>query len=115
MAQFLVEAAYTSQSWAALVNNPQDRGQIIQAAVEKLGGKIERAWLSFGDYDAVVIVDMPDSVSAAAFAMAISAGGSCRSVKTIPLLTAQEGLEAMKKAANCGYRPVAQAAGVGSA
>ena len=115
MAQFLLEVAYTPQSWSALVNNPQDRAQVVQTAVEKLGGKIERAWLSFGDYDAVVIVDMPDSVTAAAFSMAISAGGSCRSVKTIPLLTAQEGIEAMKKAANCGYRPVAQTATAGSA
>ena len=111
MPQFLVEAAYTPQAWAALVKSPQDRSQVIQAAVEKLGGKIERSWLSFGDYDAVVVVNMPDSVSAAAFSMAISAGGSCRSVKTIPLLTAEEGVEAMKKAGTSGYRPVvAQAA-----
>lgn len=79
----------------------------MQSAVEKLGGKVERSWLSFGGYDAVVVVQMPDSVSAAAFAMAVSAGGSCKTVKTTPLLTSQEGMEAMKKAATCGYRPVA--------
>jgi uncharacterized protein with GYD domain len=56
----------------------------------------------------VVVVEMPDNVSAAAFAMAISAGGSCKAVKTTPLLTAQEGLEAMKKAAGSGYKPVIQ-------
>jgi uncharacterized protein with GYD domain len=106
MASFLIEAAYTSEAWAILVKNPQDRIQVVQATIEKLGGKIEKSWLSFGDYDIVVIVDLPDSVSAAAFAMAISAGGSCRTVKTTPLLTVQEGLEAMKKAAASGYKPV---------
>lgn len=110
MAQFLVEVGYTPQAWATLVKMPQDRSQAVQTAVQNLGGKIERVWLSFGEYDAVVIVDMPDSISAAAFSMAVSAGGSCRSVKTTPLLTAQEGMEAMKKAANCGYQPVSQAA-----
>ncbi len=108
MANFLLEVAYTPEAWANLVKNPQDRAQIIQAAIEKLGGRIERSWLSFGDYDAVVVVDMPDSVSAAAFSMAVSAGGSCKTVKTTPLLSAQEGMEAMRKAATCGYRPVVQ-------
>lgn len=110
MAQFLVEVAYTQQSWAALVKNPQDRTQTVKMAVESLGGKIEQAWLAFGEHDAVVIVDLPDAVSAAAFSMAISAGGSCRSVKTIPLLSMKDGVAAMKKAASCGYKPIAQAA-----
>jgi uncharacterized protein with GYD domain len=110
MAQFLVEVGYTPQAWATLVKKPQDRSQAVQTAVQNLGGKIERVWLSFGEYDVVVIVDMPDSISVAAFSMAVSAGGSCRSVKTTPLLTAQEGMEAMKKAATCGYQPIAQAA-----
>jgi uncharacterized protein with GYD domain len=108
MASFLLEVAYTPEAWATLVKNPQDRSQVVQAAIERLGGKVERSWLSFGDYDAVVVVEMPDSVSAAAFSMAVSAGGSCKTVKTTPLLTAQEGIEAMRKAATCGYRPVVQ-------
>ncbi len=108
MSSYLFEAAYTSEAWAILVKNPQDRIQVVQATIEQLGGRIERSWLSFGDYDIVVIVDLPDSVSAAAFAMAVSAGGSCKAVKTTPLLTVQEGIEAMKKAAASGYRPVVQ-------
>jgi len=108
MATFLVEAAYTPEAWTILLKNPQDRSQVVQTAIEKLGGRIERSWLSFGDYDIVVVVDMPDSVSAAAFGMAVSAGGSCKAVKTTPLLSVQEGVEAMKKAAESGYRPVVQ-------
>ena len=65
----------------------------------------------FGDYDLIGVVDMPDSISAAAFSMAVAAGGACKSVKTTPLLTTGEGIEAMKKAAACGYRPVGQQTG----
>jgi uncharacterized protein with GYD domain len=110
MAQFLVEVAYTQQAWAALVNNPQDRSQAVKSAAENLGGKIDHLWLSFGEYDSIAVIDMPDNVSAAALSMAISAGGSCKSVKTIPLLSAQEGVEAMKKAAGSGYRAIAETA-----
>jgi hypothetical protein len=45
--------------------------------------------------------------------MAVAAGGACRSVRTTPLLSSAEGLDAMKKAASCGYKPVGQAAQAG--
>ena len=111
MAQYLLQVAYTPEAWATLVNSPQDRSAGIENAIKNLGGKIERFWLSFGDYDIIGVVDMPNSVSAAAFSMAVAAGGSCRNVKTTPLLTTQEGMEAMKKAAGCGYKPITQQVG----
>lgn len=69
----------------------------LKSTVAKLGGSLKSAWLTFGDYDTVVLVEMPDDVSAAAFAMAISAGGSCSAVKTTPLVSVEDGITAMKK------------------
>lgn len=106
MPGYLVQVAYTSDAVATLVKKPQDRGTVVSKAIEKLGGTLKGAWLSFGDYDTIVVVDMPDNVSAAAFALAISAGGSCKSIKTTPLLSVEEGLAAMKKAGGSGYKPV---------
>jgi hypothetical protein len=37
--------------------------------------------------------------------MAFAAGGACKSVKATPLLTIDEAVEAMKKAAGSRYRP----------
>lgn len=113
MASYLLQVGYNPEAWSAMIQNPQDRSAAIKAPVEKLGGRVERFWLSFGDYDVVGIVEMPDSVSAAAFSMAVAAGGSCRAVRTTPLLTSAEGLEAMKKAATCGYKPISQSAQAG--
>ncbi len=104
MAYFLVQVGYTPEAWAAMVKNPQDRSAAVAPAIEKLGGHMERFWLTFGEYDVVGIVEMPNNVSAAAFAIAIAAGGACRTFKTTPLLTVEEGSEAMKKAATCGYK-----------
>ena len=112
MAHYLLQVGYTPETWNALVHNPQDRSEAITGAVEKLGGKVERFWMAFGEYDVVGVVDMPDNVSAAAFAMAISAGGACKNIKTTPLMSTKEGIEAMRKAATCGYTPAkAKAAG----
>jgi uncharacterized protein with GYD domain len=107
MAHFLVQVAYNSDAWAAMLKKPQDRVAIVSKAVAKLGGTVEGGWLSFGDYDIVVILRMPNNVSAAAFSMAVAAGGACKSVKTTPLLTTKEALAAEKKAAASGYTPPA--------
>jgi uncharacterized protein with GYD domain len=106
MAHYLVQISYAPETWAALVQNPQDRGEAVRGAIENLGGRIEQIWLAFGEEDVVGIMDMPDNVAAAAISMAFSAGGACKNVKTTPLLSIAEGIEAMKKAAQCGYAPV---------
>ncbi len=105
MAHYLLQVGYTPEGWTALVKNPQNRLEAVRPAVEKLGGKVVGGWLSFGEYDIVVILQMPDNVSAAAFAMAAAAGGACRSVKTTPLISLEDGIEAMKKAGKSGYKP----------
>lgn len=105
MPHYLHQVAYSREGWSALLANPQNRIEAVRPAIEKLGGKIEAAWFSFGDYDVIVIAQLPDNVSAAAIAMAFAGGGACKSVQTIPLISPEEALQALKKAAECGYRP----------
>ena len=105
MASYMVQVAYTPEAWASLVKSPQNRLEAVRPAVENLGGKVEGSWLSFGEYDAVIIAQMPDQVSAAALSIAFAAGGALKACKTTPLMSAEEGLEAMKKASGAGYRP----------
>lgn len=109
MPLYLTQVAYTDESWRALVENPQNRMDAIRPAIEKLGGKVINGYFAFGDYDIVAIMEMPDNVAAAAIAIAIAAGGACKALKTTPLLTTAEGIEALKKAANTGYKPVSTA------
>lgn len=103
MPSYLVQVAYTPEAWAAMVKKPQSRLEAVRPAVEKLGGKFEQAWFSFGDYDLVGVVEMPANTDAAAFAVAVAAGGACKAFKTTPLLSMQEGVEAMTKAQGTGY------------
>jgi len=105
MPHYLVQVSYTSEGWAALVKNPQNRIEAVRPAVETAGGKIESAYYAFGDADVVVILEMPDNASAAGLAIAFAAGGALKSVKTTPLLTPDEAVAAMKKAGGTGYQP----------
>ncbi len=104
MANYLLQVAYTPEAWAKMIAHPHDRIDAVRPVVEKLGGKILHGWFAFGDYDLVTIVEMPTNVEAAAFSLAAAAGGAVRTIKTTPLMTAAEGIEAMKKAAKSGYK-----------
>ena len=103
MARYMYQVSYTAESWAAQVKKPEDRVEALRPVVRKLGGKIESAYYTFGDYDIVLIVNMPDNGSAAAMSIAASAGGALKSIKTTPLMTIREGMAAMRKAKRSTY------------
>jgi uncharacterized protein with GYD domain len=105
MASYLVQVSYTPEAWSAMIKNPQDRSKAVAGAVRKLGGKVGAFYMCFGEHDIVGVIDMPDHIGAAAFSMAVAAGGACKSVKTTPLIPIADAVEAMSKAATCGYKP----------
>ena len=107
MPYYLVQAAYTAESWAAQVRAQPDPRDRVGALARAAGGSIDTLYYCFGDYDIVGIGEFPSNEAAAAFSLAASAGGAVRSVKTTPLMTVEQGLSAMRKASEAGaaYRP----------
>jgi uncharacterized protein with GYD domain len=105
MAQYLIQASYTSDTLAAFVKTPQDRTSVVARAIETLGGSLVGGGMCFGDYDIAIIANLPDNTAAAAFAFAIGAGGACTRFKTTPILSVEEMTAAMKTAGTLGYRP----------
>ena len=62
MASYLVQASYTSEALASLIKNPENRTEVVKKVAKKLGGKLSASWLSFGEYDLVMVVEMPDNI-----------------------------------------------------
>ena len=82
MPLFMYQAAYSSDSWAAQVKNPQNRVETVgRQLCEAAGGKFVGGWLCFDEYDLVLIADVPNNESMAAIAMAVAAGGKARASK----------------------------------
>lgn len=105
MPHYMIQAAYTPEAWAGMVKQPQDRSRAIRPMIKNLKGRVIHFYNSFGEYDVVLIAEMPDNDSAAAAAIAAASGGALKAVKTTPLMTAQEGLSAMRKAKRMRYQP----------
>lgn len=107
MAHYLIQAAYTPEASAAMVKNPQNRAEAARALVESCGGRLESLYFAFGEYDVIVLGEVPDDVSAAAVSLTAAASGAFKVFRTTPLMTAEEAMQAMRKAgqASATYRP----------
>src|SRR3954454_8480303 len=99
MPLYMYQAGYTPDSWAAQLKTRQNRADSVgRAACEAVGGKLVGSWYCFGDYDLVIVADVPNNESMAAIALAIASGGAVKSAKTTVLMSGAEAVAGMKKA-----------------
>src|SRR5918994_6271876 len=108
MPLYMQQIAYDSDAWAALAQNPEDRSEAFGGLAETMGGRMLSFYNSFGEYDVLVIYEAPDESTAAAIVLAAISPGHLSAAKTTVLLTAEEGVEAMRKAGEATYRPPGQ-------
>jgi len=105
MAFYLTRFSYTPETWARLIDKPEDRRAAAQEYISSVGGKLHGFWYAFGDQDGYTLWEAPDNVSMAAVAVAIGAGRALSSFQTTVLLTVEETLEALDKARSVKYQP----------
>ena len=103
MPKFLIEASYTQEGVRGVQSaGGSARREAVAKVAESVGGQLESFYFTFGDRDAVVIVDLPDNESAAAVALTVNAAGGAQT-KTSVLLTPEEVDAAAKRSVD--YRP----------
>jgi uncharacterized protein with GYD domain len=104
MPLYLTKFSYTPETWARLIENPEDRRKAAEAYIESVGGKLHGFWYGFGTHDGYDLWEAPDNVSIAAVVLAISAGGALSSIETTVLMTVDETLDALRKARQVQYQ-----------
>jgi uncharacterized protein with GYD domain len=103
MPKYLICASYSAEGLKGLQKDKASgRRRAIIAAVESVGGKLECAYMALGEDDVYAIVDLPDSATAAALGVTVSATGLVRT-RTTALLTVEEVDRALEKSVS--YRP----------
>lgn len=108
MTYYLTRFSYTPDTWARLMQNPEDRRDAARRYIESVGGKLHGFWYAFGEHDGYNLWEAPDNVAMAAVAIAIGGGGALSKFETTPLLTVEETLDALGRAKAVGYRQPGQ-------
>jgi uncharacterized protein with GYD domain len=87
MGKYLLQVSYSADGLTGVLKEGgTSRRATIEDLVKGVGGSIEAFYFAFGEDDVVVIADMPDHATMAAFAMTVSASGAA-TVSTTVLLT----------------------------
>ena len=103
MPLYMAEFGYRPETWAGLVQSPENREQKVRAMLESAGAKLHNIWYAFGEQDGFALIEAPDNVSAAGISIAIASSGAFRSFKTTVLMTQDETLRALEKAGAVQY------------
>lgn len=110
MAKYAIFFSYSADTWARMINNPGDRTAAIRQLTASMGGSLESAYWMFGAHDGIAVVDVPDSIRAAALSVAVGSTGSFKHLETHELF-GQEQLGEMlshAKDATQAYQPPGQ-------
>ena len=96
MPKYLYTFDYSSTGTQGLLKDGgSKREKAVAAACKAAGGKLDAFYYAFGAADAIVIADLPNNVTAAAFSLAVSSTGA-GTIRTTQLLTPKEIDEAAK-------------------
>jgi uncharacterized protein with GYD domain len=102
MPKFMIKASYNAEGARGLM---KEGGSARRAAVQKLaesmGGRIESLYFAFGENDAYVVGEFPDTATVLAVSLAVNASGAVH-VSTVPLISPEDVDAASKK--NVAYR-----------
>lgn len=104
MAFYMVQGVYTNEAIATMVKNPQDRSIPVRALMQKLGGRLISMYYCYGEYDIVLIGELPDDTAATAVALAAMSQGYLKVYKTTKLFSVEETMEAMRQAGRLEFQ-----------
>jgi uncharacterized protein with GYD domain len=103
MPLYMTQFAYTKEAWAILTHNPEDRSVAIRDLLESGGGRLLSWYLSFGEYDGLLIYEAPDDASAGALVLAAARRGQLGVTKTTPLFDSDQSMEILRRAGGMAF------------
>ena len=98
MLRYVSFFSYTGEAWERMIKKPGNRANAAQALIEEIGGTMEAFYWMFGDWDGLVIYEVPDVAAAAALSGRVISSGLLKSVSTHQLISSDDGHEALLKA-----------------
>ena len=90
MPTFITQGHFTREAIKGMVVSPEDRADAVARLLSKAGGRLIGYYLTFGEYDFLVIADVPGETQMAAVLLAAASGGGVTNLKTTLAMTSIE-------------------------
>jgi len=105
---FVTQGRFTREYVRGGLAKPEDRQAAISKLCEQAGGRLISLHFTLGQYDFLVLSDMPDAKAAAAISLAASGGGGIQDVVTTQAFTTAEAKDLFQRAGKIAgsYKPM---------
>ena len=100
MPLFVTQGRYSQSAVKAMLDNPEDRGAAVAKLIERAGGTLIDYYVLFGEYDWMIIYELPSGKEAAAVVLTAVGAGAVSDTKTMLAMTTVEAKAAFAAAQN---------------
>ncbi len=103
---FVTQGRYTREAVKGMIARPEDRADAVSRLLTKAGGRLVSFYLTFGEYDFLLIAEAPSETQMAAVLLAAAGGGGVTDLRTTLAMTSIEAKGAFAAAADLapGFR-----------
>ncbi len=113
MTVYITQGRYPREAIEGMINKPEDRAEAVAALAKSVGGKLLNYYVTFGEYDFMVIIQGGRGKSETdimAALLAAAASGGVTDLKTTVAVSSKDAMKAMRgaKRAIKGFKPAGQ-------
>jgi len=87
---YITQGRYTRDAIKGMLIKPEDRADAVSRLLAKVGGRLIGYYVTFGDYDFLLIAEAPDNTQMAAALLAAGSGAGVTDLKTTVAMTSIE-------------------------
>lgn len=108
MAIFITQGRFTREYLKGGLAKPEDRQAAISRLCEQAGGKMLNLYFTLGQYDFMVISEMPDAQTASVISLVAGGGGGIENAVTTQAFTPAEAKTLFERAGRLAgsYKPM---------
>src|SRR5713226_591318 len=105
---FITQGRFTREYLKGGLAKPEDRQAAISRLCEQAGGKLLHLYFTLGQYDFIVISEMPDAQAASMISLVAAAGGGIENTATTQAFTTAEAKAVFERAGKIAgsYKPM---------
>lgn len=101
---FITQGRYTQQALKGMVEKPEDRQNEVKGLFKRAGGKMLSYYMTFGEYDFLIVAEAPDETTMLGVLATAASGGGVTDLKTTVAMTTARAKEAFASAHEAASR-----------
>ena len=87
---YITQGRYTREAIKGMIVKPEDRADAVARLLSKAGGRLIGYYLTFGEYDFLMIAEAPGETQMAAALLAAGSSGGVTALRTTLAMTSVE-------------------------